>query len=125
MCIPYLRSQGAEGVARGQNRLCQANGKVITVYKREALVAASKGSFRSGSLKAIQSKEDWVLWASKALGTKRSLKRRADSIAQAYASQKLRAINVAIMCIDEFRDVYNGVQQHLTTTDAWIDYAPR
>jgi hypothetical protein len=58
----------------------ECNGEVITVYQREALVAASKGSFRSGSLKAIQSKEDWVLWASKALGTKRSLKRRADSI---------------------------------------------
>ena len=42
--------------------------------------SGQQGSFRSGSLKAIQSKEDWVLWASKALGTKRSLKRRADSI---------------------------------------------
>jgi hypothetical protein len=61
-------------------RVLECNGGVITVYKQEALVAASKGSFRSGSLKVIQSKEDWVLWASKALGTKRSLKRRADSI---------------------------------------------
>jgi ribonuclease HI len=65
---------------RSIRRVLECNGEVITVYQREALVAASKGSFRSGSLKAIQSKEDWVLWASKALGTKRSLKRRADSI---------------------------------------------
>ncbi len=52
--------------------MLECNGEVITVYKRKALVAASKGSFRSGRLKVIQSKEDWVLWASKALGTKRS-----------------------------------------------------
>ncbi len=32
-------------------------GQVITVYKRGSKVAASKGSFRSGKLKAIQSKE--------------------------------------------------------------------
>ena len=41
-------------------------GRVITVYKRGSRVAASKGSFRTGMLKAIQSKEDWVLWASTA-----------------------------------------------------------
>ncbi len=42
---------------RSIRRVLECNGGVITVYKREALVAASKGSFRSGSLKAIQSKE--------------------------------------------------------------------
>ncbi len=36
------------------------------MYKRGSKVAASKGSFRRGKLKAIQSKEDWCLWASKA-----------------------------------------------------------
>ncbi len=65
---------------RSIRRVLECNGEVITVYQREALVAASKGSFRSGSLKAIQSKEDWVLWANKALGTKRPLRRRANSI---------------------------------------------
>ncbi len=44
----------------------ERNGRVITVYKRESLVAASKGSFRAGRLRATQSKEDWVLWASAA-----------------------------------------------------------
>ncbi len=29
-------------------------------------MAASKGSFRAGLLRATQSKEDWVLWASAA-----------------------------------------------------------
>ncbi len=29
-------------------------------------MAASKGSFRAGRLRAIQSKEDWVLWTSAA-----------------------------------------------------------
>jgi hypothetical protein len=60
---------------RSIRRVLQCNSGVITVYKREVLVAASKGSFRSGSLKAI------LLWASnlKALGTKRSFKRQAES----------------------------------------------
>jgi hypothetical protein len=39
----------------------ECNGCVVTVYKRESLVAASKGSFRAGQLRATQSKEDWVL----------------------------------------------------------------
>ncbi len=42
------------------------NGCVMIVYKQESLVAASKGSFRAGLLRATQSKEDWVLWASAA-----------------------------------------------------------
>ncbi len=39
---------------------------MITVYKRGSKVTASKGSFRSGEQKAIQSKKDCCLWASKA-----------------------------------------------------------
>ncbi len=73
--------------------------RVVTVYKRESLVAASKGSLRAGRLRATQSKEDWVLLASAAAlraqreegnsedavmrarsDQVRSLKRRADSI---------------------------------------------
>jgi hypothetical protein len=60
--------------------MLECNGWVIIEFKREALVAASKGSFRSENLKAIQSKEDCVLWVSKVLETKQSLKRQADSI---------------------------------------------
>ena len=44
----------------------ESAGQVITVYKKGLLVAASRGSFRSGKLRAIQNKEDWILWASKA-----------------------------------------------------------
>ncbi len=39
----------------------ERNGRVITVYKRESVVAASKGSFIAGRLRATQSKKDWVL----------------------------------------------------------------
>jgi hypothetical protein len=37
---------------------------VITVFKKGTTVAASKGSFRTGKLLAIQSLEDWCIWAS-------------------------------------------------------------
>ena len=47
-------------------RVLERTGRVITVYKRGLRVAACKGSFRTGMLKAIQSKEDWILWASTA-----------------------------------------------------------
>jgi hypothetical protein len=47
-------------------RVLERNGCVVNVDKRESLVAASKSSFRSGLLRVIQSKEDWVLWASNA-----------------------------------------------------------
>ncbi len=69
-------------------RILVSAGHVVQVFKRESLVACSKGSFRSGLLRAVQSKEGWVLWASKALGTVtlRSWKRRADSIAGRAAS---------------------------------------
>ncbi len=42
----------------------ERTGQVITVYKLGLRVAACKGSFRTGMLKAIPSKEDWILWAS-------------------------------------------------------------
>jgi hypothetical protein len=62
-------------------------GQVITVYKKGSRVAACKGSFRTGQLRAIQSTEDWCVWASRAaIGTGiqeevvRGLKQRLDSI---------------------------------------------
>ncbi len=51
---------------RQVKQLSDHAGQVITVYKRGSQVAASQGSFRSGKLKAIQSKEDWCVWARKA-----------------------------------------------------------
>ena len=41
-------------------------GQVLTVYKRGSRVAACKGSYKSGKVRAIQNKEDWCLWASNA-----------------------------------------------------------
>jgi ribonuclease HI len=65
----------------------ERTGQVITVYKKGSRVAACKGSFRTGQLRAIQSTEDWCVWASRAAigtGTQeervRGLKRRLDSI---------------------------------------------
>jgi len=59
-------------------------GRVITVFKRGSRVAACKGSFRAGKLKAIQSKDDWSIWASTAAlrqqPTKDSLKAAIDAI---------------------------------------------
>ena len=62
-------------------------GQVVTVYKKGSRVAACKGSFRTGQLRAIQSNEDWCVWASRAaIGTGaqedlvRRLKQRLDSI---------------------------------------------
>jgi len=62
-------------------------GQVVTVYKKGSRVAACKGSFRTGQLRAIQSSEDWCIWASRAaIGTGvqeeavRKLKRQLDSI---------------------------------------------
>jgi hypothetical protein len=45
---------------RHVKQLLKRAGQVITAYKRGSQVAASKGSFRSGKLKAIQCKEDLV-----------------------------------------------------------------
>ncbi len=37
----------------------------VAVLEKGSRVAASKVSFRTGKLRAIQCKEDWCLWASK------------------------------------------------------------
>ncbi len=50
---------------RGVKRVLRS-GQVITVFKKGPKVAASKGSSRTGELRAIQSLEDWCVWASKA-----------------------------------------------------------
>ncbi len=53
-------------------------GPVITVHKRGSRVAACKGSFRTGQLRAIQNKEHWCVWASHAaigMGTRTDLMR--------------------------------------------------
>jgi hypothetical protein len=62
-------------------------GQVIIVYKKSSRVAACKGSFRTGQLRAIQNKEDWCVWASheaKGVCTRtdlmRGLKQRLESI---------------------------------------------
>ena len=48
----------------GVKKVMERAGQVITVYKKGLLVAACKGSFRTGKLSAVRSKEDWSLWAS-------------------------------------------------------------
>jgi ribonuclease HI len=47
-------------------RVLERAGQVITVYKKGSRVAACKGSFRTGTVRAIQNWEDWCLWASNA-----------------------------------------------------------
>jgi hypothetical protein len=51
---------------RGVKRVLQRTGQVVTVFKKGTKVAASKGSSSTGKLRAIQSLEDWCVWASKA-----------------------------------------------------------
>ena len=41
-------------------------GQVITVFKKGSLVAACKGSYKTGKLKTVKSRENWSLWASRA-----------------------------------------------------------
>jgi ribonuclease HI len=38
-------------------------GQLVTVFRRGSPAAAAKGSWRTGKLKAIQTKESWSLWA--------------------------------------------------------------
>ena len=53
-------------------------------------MAASKDSFRSGRLRAIQSKEDWVLWASTAaLRAQREEASRAEGAAMRGLADQL------------------------------------
>ncbi len=58
-----VRLNQADDSSTSTKAALECNGSVVTFYKRESLVAASKGSFRAGQLRATQSKEDWVLWA--------------------------------------------------------------
>ncbi len=51
---------------RGVKLVLERAGQVITVFKKGTKVAASKGSFRTGKLRAIHSQEDCCVWASKA-----------------------------------------------------------
>ncbi len=51
---------------RGVKRVLERAGQVITVFKKGTKVAASKGSSRTGKLRAIQCLEDCCAWASKA-----------------------------------------------------------
>ena len=51
---------------RNTKLVLERAGQVITVYKKGSRVAACKGSFRTGKVKAIQNREDWCLWASNA-----------------------------------------------------------
>jgi hypothetical protein len=39
---------------------------VATVYKKDSFVAACKGNYGTGKLKAVQNKEDWCIWAGRA-----------------------------------------------------------
>ena len=41
-------------------------GQVITVFKKGSRVAACKGSYKTGQLKTVKSKENWSMWASRA-----------------------------------------------------------
>ena len=80
-------------LAPSTKRALECNGSVVTVYKRESLVAASKGSFRSGRLRAIQSKEDWVLWASTAaLRAQREEVSSAEGAAMRARADQLRLL---------------------------------
>ncbi len=47
--------------------------KVITVYKKGSRVAACKGRFRTGKVRAIKNREDWCLWASNAANRTREV----------------------------------------------------
>jgi hypothetical protein len=58
----HLHNDYAKFMQSDYAKLC----KLWYHCKRGSKVAASKGSFRSCKLKAIQSKEDWCPWASKA-----------------------------------------------------------
>jgi ribonuclease HI len=88
----------------------ERNGRVITVYKRESLVAASKGSFRAGRLRAIQSKEDWVLWASAAaLEAQREEGSSADSANGAVMRARADQVRLLKRRADSIRLTADGV----------------
>ncbi len=68
-------------LAPSTKQVLECNGCVITVYKQESLVAPSKGSFRSGRLRAIQSEEDWNHWI--LLASIAALKAQRESVSSA------------------------------------------
>ena len=41
-------------------------GQVITEFKKGSRIAACKGSYKTGKLKTVKSRENWSLWASRA-----------------------------------------------------------
>jgi hypothetical protein len=47
-------------------RVLERTGQEVKVFKKGTKVAASKGRSSTGKLRAIQSLEDWCVWASKA-----------------------------------------------------------
>jgi hypothetical protein len=49
---------------RTVKQVMERAGQVITVYMKGSRVAACKGSFRTGQLRAIQNEGDWLIWAS-------------------------------------------------------------
>jgi ribonuclease HI len=51
---------------RGVKRVLERTGQGVKVFKKGTKVTASKGSSSTGKLRAIQSLEDWCVWASKA-----------------------------------------------------------
>jgi hypothetical protein len=84
----------------------ERNGSVVTVDKQESLAAVSKGSFRAGLLRATQSTEDLVLWASAAaLRAQREVVNSANSeqgaVMRAQTDQvllKRRADSIRLNC---------------------------
>jgi len=72
-------------------------GQVITVYKKGSRVAACKGSFRTGKVRAIQNKEDWCLWASNAAIRTREVEEGFDSGGHCDGPANVDPIHRAIM----------------------------
>jgi hypothetical protein len=73
-------------------------------------VAASKGSFRAGLLRATQSKEDWVLWASAAaLRAQREEGNSADSDEGAVMRARADQVRLLKRQADSIRLTADGV----------------
>ena len=64
--------------------MLKQRGRVITVFKRGTYAAATKGSWRTATLKATQLREAWTIWASSGAAPSApllsDLKRRLDNI---------------------------------------------
>jgi hypothetical protein len=73
-------------------------------------VAASKGSFRAGRLRATQSKEDWVLWASAtALEAQREEGSSADSADGAVMRARADQVRLLKRLAGSIRPTADGV----------------